>query len=163
MTAQELVIVKYPDPVLRKKAAPVQRVTPEIVDFIKAMAETMYDSNGVGLAAPQVGISLRIIVVDAGNGLQPLINPEIITREGSQTGTEGCLSLPDLHGEVTRAQRVEVRGLNLRGKKITLMGEDLWARAIQHEIDHLDGILFTDLVIPDSLIWATGETDDDGN
>ena len=158
-----LQIVKYPDSVLRKKAAPIARVTPEIEDFISRMGELMYDSNGVGLAAPQVGVSLRIIVVDVGEGLQAVLNPQIISPEGSQTGVEGCLSLPDLHGEVTRAQRVTVQGLNRRGKKVTFTGEGYWARAMQHEIDHLNGILFTDRVLPDTMHWVTGEQDADGN
>lgn len=160
-TVREIMI--YPDPVLRRTAAPVVRVTPEIRQFIAEMGETMYASHGVGLAAPQVGIALRIIVVDAGDGLRAVINPQIIAREGSQTGPEGCLSLPQLHGEVTRAERVVVRGLNTRGKQVTLSGDDLWARAMQHEIDHLDGVLFIDRVNPNSLAWTTGETDEDGH
>lgn len=158
-----LSIVKYPDPVLRKKAAPVGRITPEIQDFIARMGDLMYDSNGVGLAAPQVGIALRIIVVDAGDGLQGLINPQIHLSEGSQTGSEGCLSLPRLYGEVTRADRVTVRALNEKGRKVSLSGEGLWARAMQHEIDHLDGVLFTDRVCPDTMHWLTEELDSDGN
>lgn len=162
-STRRLAIVKYPGTVLRKKAAPVHNITPEILSFIDEMSEIMYESNGVGLAAPQVNVSLRIIVVDVGNGLQVVINPEIIEREGSQTGVEGCLSLPDLHGDVTRAQKVVVRGLNRRGKKITLSGEGFWARAMQHEFDHLDGVLFTDRVIPESLVWVTGEPDAEGH
>ena len=111
----ELSIVQYPDPVLRKKAAPVSRLTPEIQDFIARMAETMHGHNGVGLAAPQVGISLRIFIVDVGEGPKALLNPQIHLSEGSQTGTEGCLSFPRLYGEVTRAERVVVRALNEKG------------------------------------------------
>ncbi|HEX2952225.1 MAG TPA: peptide deformylase [Armatimonadota bacterium] len=155
-------IVQYPAQVLRKKAAPVDRVTPEMAYFVEEMAELMYASNGVGLAAPQVGISLRIIVVDIGDGLQELINPVIVSREGSQTGAEGCLSLPGLYGDVERADRIVIRGLNRLGKKITLAGEGYWARAMQHETDHLDGKLFTDLVIPESVHWVTGDTDSSG-
>lgn len=156
-------ILTYPHPVLRKKAVPVDRVTPELLDFIAEMQAMMYDSNGVGLAAPQVGVSLRIITVDAGDGIQALINPQIIAREGRQEGAEGCLSFPNLHGAVnTRAERVTVRALTSRGKKVTLSGEGLWARAMQHEIDHLDGILFIDRVEPDSLTWVTGERDAEG-
>jgi peptide deformylase len=158
-----LSIVKYPAPVLRKKAAPVDRVTPELAAFIEEMGAMMYDANGVGLAAPQVGIALRIIVVDIGKGLQAVLNPEIIAQEGTQTGVEGCLSLPDLHGDVTRAQRITVRGVSMRGKKITLTGEDFWARAMQHEIDHLHGILFTDRVLPETLRWVTDDTDANGD
>jgi peptide deformylase len=158
----ELHIVKYPDPVLRKKAAPVERVTPELQEFMRRMADLMYASSGVGLAAPQVGVSLRIIVVDADDRLQMLVNPRIIERDGSQTGVEGCLSLPDLHGDVTCAERVVVNALDSRGKKVTLRGEGLWARAMQHEIDHLDGTLFIDHVIPDSLFWVVREPGEDG-
>jgi len=162
MTISRLAIVNYPDPVLRKKASRVERVTPELLRFVAEMADSMEEANGVGLAAPQLGISLRIIVVDTDDELIPLFNPQILAAEGSQRGTEGCLSLPGLHGEVTRAQRVTVTGMNKRGKKITLSGEGLWARAMQHEIDHLDGILFTDLVHPETLYWATGDVDADG-
>jgi len=156
-------IVHYPAPVLRKKAAPIDRVTPEIARFMDEMVETMYADNGVGLAAPQVGISLRIIVVDVGDGPLHLVNPVIIAREGSQTGVEGCLSLPNLHGDVVRAMKVTVRALNIHGKKVTLSGEGLWARAMQHEIDHLDGILFTDHVDPATLHWVTTEEGHDGD
>ena len=156
-------IVYYPGAILRKKAAPVERITPEMSEFIARMADTMYESNGVGLAAPQVGIALRIIVVDVDDCLHAVINPVIIASEGSQTGIEGCLSLPGLHGDVTRAQRVTVRGLNLQGKRITLSGEGMWARCMQHEIDHLDGVLFIDRVLPETLHWVTGETDANGH
>ena len=156
-------IANYPAPVLRKKAAPIERVTPEMARFMDEMVETMYAGNGVGLAAPQVGISLRIIVVDVGDGPIHLANPAIIAREDSQTGVEGCLSLPNLHGDVTRAMKVTVRGLNIHGKKVTLSGEGLWARAMQHEIDHLDGILFTDHAAPETLHWVTTEEGRDGN
>lgn len=159
----DLSIVYYPDPVLRKKAAPVTRITPEIISFAEAMLETMYASNGAGLAAPQVGVSLRLIVVDVDGRPHLLVNPQIVSREGSQTGVEGCLSLPNLHGDVTRAQKVVVQATNLRGKKVTLSGEGMWARAMQHETDHLDGVVFTDRVIPESLHWVTGEQDAEGN
>jgi len=160
---KDLQIVRYPEPVLQKKAARVARVTPEIRAFLDEMLATMRDDNGVGLAAPQVGVSLRIIVVEADEKVNTLLNPQIIASEGSDTGVEGCLSLPRLYGDVTRASRVTVTGMNPRGKKITLSGEGLWARATQHEIDHLDGVLFIDRVIPDSLHWITGEKDEEGN
>lgn len=158
-----LPIKYYPDPVLTKRAATVERVTPELARFIAQMRETMYDARGVGLAAPQVGVSLRIIVVDADDHFVALVNPQIIARDGSQTGHEGCLSLPNLHADVTRALRVTVQGLNVRGKKITLSGEGLWARAIQHEVDHLDGVLFTERADRATFCWVTGETDADDN
>lgn len=158
---KELVIVKYPDPILRKKSSRIERVTPEIREFMADMVETMRGDNGVGLAAPQVGVSLRIIVVEVEEKVHALINPQIIDSEGSQTGTEGCLSLPRLYGEVTRAQSVTVTGTNQRGKKVTLSGEGLWARAMQHEIDHLDGVLFIDRVDAETLFWLTTERDSD--
>ncbi len=151
-------VTKYPDPVLAKHAMSVERVTPELAQFIERMRETMYASHGVGLAAPQVGVSLRIIVVDTDDRFVALINPQIIAREGSQTGVEGCLSLPNLHADVTRAMRVTVQALNARGKKVTLSGEGLWARAMQHEIDHLDGVLFVEFADPATFRWVTGET-----
>jgi len=160
---KELQIVTYPDPVLQKKASRVERVTPEIRAFTEEMLHAMREDHGVGLAAPQVGVSLRIIVVEANDKTHVLINPQIIASEGTQTGAEGCLSLPRLYAEVTRAFRVTVTGTNARGKKVILSGEGLWARAMQHEIDHLDGILFVDRAIPDSFHWVTGEEDEEGN
>ena len=160
---RELQIITYPEPVLLKRASRVERVTPEIRVFLEEMLHAMREDNGVGLAGPQVGVSLRIIVVEANDKVHTLINPQIIASEGSQTGAEGCLSLPRLYAEVTRALRVTVTGTNARGKKVTLTGEDLWARAMQHEIDHLDGVLFIDRAIPDSFHWLTSETDEEGN
>ncbi len=157
-----LQVLYYPHPVLLKRAAPVERVTPELAAFLEKMRDTMYASHGVGLAAPQVGVSLRIIVVDTDDRFVPLINPRIVASEGSQTGIEGCLSLPNLHADVTRAMRVTVQGLNARGKKVTLSGEGLWARAMQHELDHLDGIVFTERADLDTFRWVTGETDAEG-
>jgi len=161
---RELTVVRYPEPVLLKKAARVERVTPDIRAFIAEMAELMRRSHGVGLAAPQVGVSLRIIVLETDDEkIHAVVNPRIIACEGRDTSAEGCLSFPLLHGEVTRAQRVTVSGVNPGGKKITLTGEGLWARAVQHEIDHLDGVVFIDRVIPSSLYWVTGEKDEEGN
>ncbi len=111
------------------------------------MADTMYDAEGVGLAAPQIGILKRVIVMDVGDehGLIELINPEIIEKDGEQFGPEGCLSIPGLRGDVRRAERVKVKGLNRNGEEIVIEGRELLARCIQHEVDHLDGILYTDL------------------
>jgi peptide deformylase len=158
-----LQIVFYPDPVLLRAAVPVARVTPELAGFIAKMRETMYNDHGVGLAAPQVGIGLRIIVVDTDDNFLALINPEIVSRDGSQTGPEGCLSLPDLHADVTRADVITVRGLTPQGKKITLTADGFLARALQHEIDHLDGILFIDRAEQNSFRWITGEKDANGD
>ena len=132
------------DPVLRTRAKHVKHITRSIKTLLEDMAATMYASNGVGLAAPQVGVSKRAIVVDAGDGLLALINPEIIRREGSETGIEGCLSIPGVFGEVERALKVTVEALDPDGKRKWVEGEGLLARALQHEIDHLAGVLFVD-------------------
>ncbi|GIP36733.1 peptide deformylase [Paenibacillus sp. J31TS4] len=141
------IIVKDPDPVLRQVCKPVPKITPNIHKLLDDMAQTMYDAQGVGLAAPQVGILKRVIVMDVGddNGLIELINPEIVSKEGEQLGPEGCLSIPGLSGDVRRANKVTVKGLNRNGEEITITGEELLARCIQHEVDHLNGVLFTDL------------------
>lgn len=140
-------IVEVGDPVLREHARPVPKITPNIVKLLQNMADTMYDAPGVGLAAPQIGISKRVIVIDAGEGLIELINPEIISAEGQEVDVEGCLSVPGLQGEVRRAARVKVAGLDREGKPVIVEGEGLLARVLQHEIDHLNGILFVDKVI----------------
>ncbi|WP_037289610.1 peptide deformylase [Saccharibacillus sacchari] len=140
-------IVKEPDEVLHKRAKEVTKITPNVQKLMADMAETMYDADGVGLAAPQVGILKRIIVIDVGdeNGLIAMINPEIVEKSGEQFGIEGCLSIPGLNGDVRRAMTVTVKGLNRDGEEFTVTGSELLARAFQHEIDHLDGILFTDV------------------
>ncbi|PYI54350.1 peptide deformylase [Paenibacillus flagellatus] len=141
------IIVKEPDPVLREKAKPVPKITPNIHKLLDDMADTMYDAEGVGLAAPQIGILKRVIVVDVGdeNGLIEMINPEIVSKEGEQLGPEGCLSIPGLRGDVNRAMTVTVKGLDRNGDEIVITGSELLARAFQHEVDHLNGVLFTDL------------------
>ncbi len=121
------------------------------------MLETMYAASGVGLAAPQVGVQQRVIVVDVGENPITLVNPEITTAEGEQVGLEGCLSLPDLVGEVRRAEWVVVKGLNRRGKPITVEGEGLLARALQHEVDHLDDILFIARIKDPTRLWRVSE------
>jgi len=137
------------DPVLRKKARVVEEVNDKIRDFVKDMIETMYDADGVGLAAPQVGILKRIIVIDLYDetGIKVIINPEIIDERGQQIEAEGCLSVPEKSGMVRRPEWVKVEGLNEKGEKITVEGEELLARALCHEIDHLEGILFIDKMI----------------
>lgn len=142
------VIVKHPDPILREKALEVSRINSNIVKLLDDMKETMYAAEGVGLAAPQVGISKRVAVIDAGDeqGLIELINPEIISKSGEQLGPEGCLSFPGLMGDVRRAMICKVRALNRDGETFEIEGEGLLARALQHEIDHLNGVLFTDFV-----------------
>ncbi|MCM3784220.1 peptide deformylase [Neobacillus mesonae] len=140
-------IVKEPDEVLHKVAKEVTKITPNVQKLLDDMADTMYDADGVGLAAPQVGILKRLIVVDVGDehGLIKMINPEIVSSEGEQFGPEGCLSIPGYNGDVRRAETVTVKGLDREGKEITVTGSGLFARAFQHEIDHLNGVLFTDL------------------
>lgn len=141
-------IVKDPDPVLREHAKPVPKITPNIQKLLDDMADTMYEAQGVGLAAPQIGILKRVIVMDCGEehgGLIELINPEITDKEGEQFGPEGCLSIPGLQGDVRRAQKCTVKGWNRNGEEITVTGTDLLARCIQHEVDHLNGVLFTDV------------------
>ncbi len=139
------IIIKDTDPLLRKISKPIAEITPRIHKLLDDMAETMYDANGVGLAAPQISILKRVIVIDVGDGLIELINPEIIEKDGEQVGPEGCLSVPGIIGKVKRADQVKIKTLNREGKEIEIEGEGLLARAIQHEIDHLNGILFTDL------------------
>jgi len=140
-------IVLEPDEVLHKRAKEVAVVTSNVKKLLDDMAHTMYDAEGVGLAAPQVGILKRLIVIDADdeNGLIKMINPEIIYSEGEQLGPEGCLSIPGINGDVRRAETVTVKGLNREGEEITITGSGLLARAFQHEIDHLNGVLFTDI------------------
>jgi peptide deformylase len=137
-------IVEAEDDLLREKAKRVTKLGRNIEKLLDNMRDTMYANKGVGLAAPQIGVSKRVIVVDVGQGLVELINPEIIDVDGMQTDAEGCLSIPGMVGDVTRAAWVKVRGLDRKGNEIELEAEGFFARALQHEIDHLDGILFID-------------------
>jgi peptide deformylase len=140
-------IVKEGDPTLRKVCRPVTEITPRILQLIEDMKETLLEANGVGLAAPQVGILRRIVIVDTGDELVELINPEIIEFEGEQEEVEGCLSVPDVWGVTHRPLWVKVKALNRYGEEFTAEGEDLIARCFCHELDHLDGHLFTDRTI----------------
>ncbi len=142
-------ITKYGNPVLRKVAEPVTEINDEIKKIVSDMLDTMYASEGVGIAAPQIGVSKRIIIVDtnpADASTKPLIiiNPEIVEASGEIKEQEGCLSIPDVRSEVKRYERVVVEGLDLEGNKIRVEGADLLARALQHEIDHINGKLFID-------------------
>ncbi|MDR3564853.1 MAG: peptide deformylase [Negativicutes bacterium] len=137
-----LEIRKAGDKVLKDTAEPVGKIDRKIKRLLDDMVQTMYDAEGVGLAAPQVGVSLRIIVIDAGDGLIELINPVLTESEGCECGTEGCLSVPGIYGEVERGANVTVEGFNREGKKVCINATGLLARALQHEIDHLDGVLF---------------------
>ena len=134
------------DPVLNKISRPVKEMTSRNLDLISDMLETMYDACGVGLAAPQVGVLKRIVVIDVGEGPIVLINPEIIETAVEQTGEEGCLSVPGMSGQVTRPNYVKVKALNIHMEEQIYEGEELLARAFCHELDHLDGHMYTELV-----------------
>jgi peptide deformylase len=141
-------IVKYGDPVLEKMCEPVTEFdTPELHELIADLWETMYSAKGVGLAAPQIGVPKQVAVIDTSVGENPdarviIINPDIYSKEGKQTGEEGCLSIPGFREPVTRANSVKVRSLNVKGEEIEVEGQELLARALLHETDHLHGILF---------------------
>ena len=146
-----LPILSFPDPRLRTIAKPVEEVTDEIRQLAADMLETMYASNGVGLAAVQVGILKRVVVIDIGEGPMELVNPEITMEEGEQQESEGCLSLPGKYGITSRPKKVQVKAQDRNGKWQVFTGEDLKARAFCHEIDHLDGILFTSHLVTGKL------------
>lgn len=142
-----LKIVKYPEPVLQQPGEPVTEFNEELRKLVADMFETMYAANGIGLAAPQVGLSRRLTVIDLSQGKNPedklvLVNPEVILREGKQYEEEGCLSIPEIREKVVRAAKVRVRAQDEHGKWFETDGEELLSRAFQHEIDHLDGMLF---------------------
>ena len=140
-------IVKYPDPVLERPGEPVTEFNAELQKLVDDMFESMYAAKGIGLAAPQIAVSKRVTVIDLSFKEKPedrivLVNPEIIFREGKQYEEEGCLSLPDIRDKVSRAAKVKVRAQDVKGEWFEIEGEELLSRAFQHEIDHLDGILF---------------------
>jgi peptide deformylase len=142
-----LKIVKYPEPVLSQPGEPVTEFGAELKKLADDMFETMYSNQGIGLAAPQVAVSKRVTVIDLSQGKDPkqklvLVNPEITFREGRQYEEEGCLSFPDIREKVVRAEKVKIRAQDLKGKWFEMDGEELLSRAFQHEIDHLDGMLF---------------------
>ena len=134
------------DPVLRKKSKVVEKIDAKIIQLLDDMADTMYHADGVGLAAPQVGILKRVVVIDIGDGLLELINPEIIETSGEQLDDEGCLSVVGEAGAVRRPYRVKVRAFDRNGNLFEIEGEELLARAFCHEIDHLEGVLFVDKI-----------------
>ena len=144
-------ICKYGETVLKQKAREVQNINDEVAELVEQMRLTMYEANGIGLAAPQVGQSIRLALVDVTQGEEKdefmvLINPEIIESEGSETGDEGCLSIPGITTQVSRSTHIKIKAFDLNGKEIRREFEDYKARVIQHEIDHLGGILIVDRV-----------------
>ena len=148
------------DPCLNKVCKPVQKITPSIETLIEDMFDTMYEARGVGLAAPQVGILKRIVVIDIGDGPIIMINPEILETSGSQTGQEGCLSIPGKAGIVTRPNYVKAKAYDLQMNEYTIEGEELLARAICHELGHLDGDLYIDHV-EGSLMEVVNDEDEE--
>lgn len=145
------------DEILRKKSREVEVVDEKIQEILNDMVETMHKYDGVGLAGPQIGILKRIIVIDLYDDKGPikLINPKIIKESGTQEVEEGCLSFPNQYGRIVRPNKIKIEALSEKGKKIKLDGEGLLAQAIAHEIDHLDGILFVDKIIPGTLEYVT--------
>jgi peptide deformylase len=143
-------ILRYPAPALHKKAAPLPAgVTPDVVSLIDDLVQTMHDASGVGLAAPQVGLAHRVFVIDLSVGRTPgdllvMVNPSFVSRDGMQLEEEGCLSVPGFHATVARPMHVVIRGMDRSGQERTVEAHGLLARALQHEMDHLDGILFID-------------------
>lgn len=148
------------DPVLRQKANDVTKFSPAIHKLLDDMAQTMYHAEGIGLAANQIGILKRLIVIDIEEELIELVNPVFIDRRGQQYGAEGCLSLPGIKGNVERSLYVRIRAQDRNGETFELEGREMLARCIQHEIDHLDGILFTDYLRPDQIerVQAEGQS-----
>jgi peptide deformylase len=144
-------IVTYGTEVLRKPAQDVEKIDDEVKNLIEKMYVAMEQYRGVGLAAPQIGVSRRVFVYDVGEGRHALINPKIVRRKGEEVATEGCLSIPGLQGEVPRALYVTAVGLDENGDKVKIRAEGLLARVFQHEIDHLDGMMFVDRADPATL------------
>lgn len=142
-------ILRIGDETLRRKSRPVEVFNKRIHTLLDDMAQTMYDAEGAGLAAPQVGILRRAVVIDVGEGLVELINPEIVSQEGEQISPEGCLSIPGRRCTVARPQKVVVKARDRNGDPFELTGEGFWAIAVSHELDHLDGVLYVDKMIED--------------
>ncbi|KLU64643.1 peptide deformylase [Desulfosporosinus acididurans] len=138
-------IVEIGADILREKAKEVKEINASITKLLDNMVDTMIAADGVGLAAPQIGVSKRVVVVKVGDVLLELVNPVILEKEGESVAEEGCLSVPNMTGDVVRAAKVHVQGLNREGKMVDIHADRLMARALQHEIDHLEGILFVDL------------------
>jgi len=132
------------DPILRKKSRQIDKIDDRVLTLLEDMVETMYKEEGIGLAAPQVGILKRVVVIDIGEGPMKIINPEMIYEEGEVIDVEGCLSVPDESGNVKRPEKIKVKYQNEEGKEVIVEAEELLARALCHEIDHLDGVLYID-------------------
>ncbi len=147
------------DPILRKVSKPVSKFDNMLCSFLDDMAETMYHADGVGLAAPQVGVLKRIYIIDVGEGIVEFINPEIIEESGEQIGDEGCLSVPQRYGSVKRPMTVKVRAQDRHGNFFEVVGEELFARAMCHEGDHLDGKIFIDFV--EGELTIAGQEDEE--
>ena len=152
---------QYGDPVLRQKARAIRKINAGVRELAARMASTMYEVDGVGLAAPQIGESRRVVVLDIGDGLMTMVNPRVVSGSGRETQIEACLSVVGLCGEVERYERVRVKAIDLDGKEMTVDAEGMLARALQHEIDHLDGILYTDRAITVQPAAAADDGDDD--
>ena len=153
-------ILKYGESdILSKKAHPVEKIDRRTKALLKDMAETMYAAEGCGLAAPQVGILRRLVVIDVGDGLYELVNPVIVAQEGEEIGPEGCLSVPGRRGTVKRPTKVAVRALDKKGNPIEFTAEGFFARAVCHELDHLDGIVYIEKMIED----VTDQTEPEEN
>jgi peptide deformylase len=150
-------ILRIGDETLRRKARPVEKFDKRLHTLLDDMADTLYEAEGAGLAAPQVGILRRVVVIDVGEGLIELVNPEIISQEGGQINAEGCLSIPGRRGTVQRPKKAVVRAQDRNGKPFELTGEDFLAIAFSHELDHLDGVLYVDKMIED----VTDKPDDE--
>ncbi|MQN02399.1 MAG: peptide deformylase [Lachnospiraceae bacterium] len=148
------------DPVLEKVCKPVTKMTPRLRALVDDMLETMYNANGVGLAAPQVGVLRRIVVIDVGEGPYVLINPEITEKDGEQTGQEGCLSVPGVYGIVSRPEHVKFKAFDKDMKPYEAEAEGLFARAVCHETDHLDGLMYTRLVKDGLHSYDEDDTDE---
>ena len=155
------IIREYPDEVLSKKCREVKEMTPRLKALVSDMLETMYAADGVGLAAPQVGVLRRIVVIDVGEGPIVLVNPVITQADGEQTGSEGCLSVPGKVGMVTRPNHVKVKAYDADMNEIEVEGEELLARAICHELDHLEGIVYVSKTV-DGELYDTDAGEEDG-
>lgn len=151
------------DEILRKTAREVEKVDDRIKELLQDMLETMHKYNGVGLAGPQVGILKRVIVIDLYDGNKPLllVNPKIVKAKGEQEVEEGCLSFPNEYAKMIRPKEVVVEALNEEGKKVKIVGKDLLAQALSHEIDHLNGVLFVDNMIPGTLEYVDSKDDEE--